>query len=196
MKYDVIWKDIESRLVMVERPLILTGFMGSGKSTVGKIVAERLGYRFIDLDAEIVAAAGCSVNDIFSNKGEPVFRALESSTLEQILSAEVRCVVATGGGAVICPQNRLLMRRRGVIINLMVPLEQMLVRLNGCRNRPLLAGVDAAKRAEVLMNEREQFYADADIRIDTDGKSVEDVAAEILCRFKGLLSEYPVCKSC
>ncbi|NTV48372.1 MAG: shikimate kinase [Geobacteraceae bacterium] len=181
---------------MVERPLIMTGFMGSGKSTVGKIVAERLGYRFIDLDAEIVAAAGCSVNDIFANKGEPEFRALESSTLEQILSAEERCVVATGGGAVICQQNRTLMRRRGVIINLMVTLEQMLVRLSGCSDRPLLAGDDAAKRAETLMNEREQFYADADIRIDTDGKSVEDVAAEILCRLKGLLSEYPVCKSC
>ncbi len=196
MKFDVIWKDIVNRFVMAERPLIMTGFMGSGKSTVGKIVAERLGYRFVDLDAEIVAAAGCSVNEIFASKGEPAFRTLESSKLEQILSTEERSVVATGGGAVICPQNRILMRRKGVIINLMVTLEQMLVRLNGCSNRPLLSGEDAAIRAEVLMNEREQFYADADIRIDTDGKSVEDVAAEILCSLKGLLSEYSVCKSC
>ena len=181
---------------MAERLVIMTGFMGSGKSTVGKIVAERLGYRFVDLDTEIVAVADCSVNDIFANKGEPAFRTLESSTLEQILLAEERCVVATGGGAVIYPQNRILMRRKGVIINLMVTLEQMLVRLKGCNDRPLLAGDDAAKRAEALLNEREQFYADADIRIDTDGKSVEDVAAEILCRLKGFLSEYPICKSC
>lgn len=94
-------------------------------------------------------------------------------------------MVATGGGAIISAQNRTLMRSRGVIINLKVTLEQVLVRLHGCSDRPLLAGGDAAKRAATLMNEREQFYADADIRIDTDGKSVEDIAIEILCRLKG-----------
>lgn len=177
---------------MPERLLILTGFMGSGKSSVGKIVAERLGYRFIDLDAEIVAVAGCSINDIFARDGEHAFRTLESSQLEQILSTGERSVVATGGGAVISTQNRALMRTLGVIINLKVPLEQVLTRLKGCSDRPLLAGEDAESRAKALMNEREQFYADADIRIDTDGKSVEDVAAEILCRFKGFLSERTV----
>ena len=170
---------------MPERLLILTGFMGSGKSSVGKIVAERLGYRFIDLDAEIVAAAGCSINDIFARNGEQAFRTLESSCLEQVLSAGNGRVVATGGGAVISAPNRTLMRKRGVIINLKVTLGQVLTRLKGCSDRPLLAGEDAAERATTLMNEREQFYADAAIRIDTDGKSVEDVAAEILCRLKG-----------
>lgn len=177
---------------MPERPLILTGFMGSGKSTVGKIVAERLGCRFVDLDAEIAAAAGCSINDIFARDGEGGFREMESSRLEQILSAGEGSVVATGGGVVISAQNRTLMRSRGVIINLKVTLEELLSRLDGCSDRPLLAGGDAAKRAATLMDEREQFYADADIRIDTDGKSVEDVAAEILCRLKGFLSEHTV----
>jgi shikimate kinase len=171
---------------MPERLLILTGFMGSGKSSVGKIVAERTGFRFIDLDAEIVTAAGCSVNDIFARDGEEAFRCQESSRLEQLLSEGEGCVVATGGGAVISGWNRSLMRSRGVVINLKVTLEQVLARLDGCSDRPLLAGEDAAKRAKALMDEREQFYADADIRIDTDGKSVEDVAAEILCRLKGL----------
>jgi shikimate kinase len=163
----------------------LTGFMGSGKSSVGKIVAERLGWRFVDLDAEIVTSSGCSINEIFARDGEQEFRALESAQLEQILSAGEGSVIATGGGAVIAAQNRKLMRSRGVIINLKVTLKQVLTRLKGCSDRPLLAGEDAAKRATALMNEREQFYADADIRIDTDGKSVEDVAAEILCRLKG-----------
>jgi len=177
---------------MPERLLILTGFMGSGKSSVGKIVADRTGYRFVDLDAEIVTAEGCSINDIFSRDGEEAFRALEGSQLEKVLTEGEGRVVATGGGAVISGQNRALMRSRGVVINLKVTLEQVLNRLNGCCDRPLLVGEDAAQRAKTLMNEREQFYADADIRIDTDGKSVEDVAAEILCRLKGLLSERAV----
>jgi shikimate kinase len=172
--------------------LILTGFMGSGKSSVGKILAERTGFRFVDLDAEIVVAAGCSINDIFTRDGEDSFRALESSLLEQALSEGEGRVVATGGGAVIYGVNRSLMRSRGVVINLKATLEQVLARLDGSCDRPLLAGENAAKRAKALMDEREQFYADADIRIDTDGKSVEDVAAEILCRLKGLLSERTV----
>lgn len=170
---------------MPEKLVILTGFMGSGKSSAGIIVADILGYRFIDLDSEIAAAAGCSINDIFARDGEQAFRALESSCLEQVLSAGVGVVVATGGGSVISEQNRSLMRSMGVVINLRVNLEQVLARLKGCSDRPLLNVDDSGERAKSLMNEREQFYADADIRIDTDGKSVEDVAAEILCRLKG-----------
>jgi shikimate kinase len=184
--------DIVSRFDMPERVLILTGFMGSGKSSVGKIIAELTGYRFVDLDAEIVAVAGCSINEIFARDGEEAFRALESSQLEKVLTEGEGMVVATGGGAVISAQNRALMRNRGIVINLKVTLDQVLSRLDGCCDRPLLTGEDAAKRAKILMNEREQFYADADIRIDTDGKSVEDVSAEILCRLKGLLSERTV----
>ncbi|MDD2898121.1 MAG: shikimate kinase [Desulfuromonadaceae bacterium] len=171
---------------MSERLIILTGFMGSGKSTVGRRVAELLNVRFIDLDAEIVSAAGCSINDVFARDGEQAFRTLESAQLKHVLSAGERCVIATGGGAVLSSQNRTMMRSRGVIVNLKVTLEQVMARLKGCKSRPLLAGEDAAKRADALIHEREQFYADADIRIDTDGKSVEDVAAEILCRLKGL----------
>ena len=174
---------------MPEKVVILTGFMGSGKSSAGRIVAELLGHRFIDLDAEIVAAAGCSINDIFARDGEGGFRTLETSLLEQILATAKSSVLATGGGVVISDRNRTLMRGCGVIINLKVELEQVLARLEGCSDRPLMAGDDAVKRATTLMIEREQFYADADIRIDTGGKSVEDVAAEILCRLKGFLSE-------
>ena len=170
---------------MPDKVLILTGFMGSGKSSVGTILAERLGRRYIDLDAVIVAAAGCSINELFARDGEQAFRALESAQLEQLLSSGEGSVLATGGGAVISERNRALMRERGVVINLNVTLDQVLYRLRGCTDRPLLAGDDAAQRAAALMNEREQFYADADIRIDTDGKSVEDVATEILCRLKG-----------
>lgn len=176
------------RSAMPDRPVILTGFMGSGKSSVGRVLAERLSCRFIDLDAEIVKAAGVSINELFARDGEAVFRLLESAQLERILSKAERCVVATGGGAVIAPGNREMMRKLGITVNLMVTLEQVLQRLQGCDDRPLLAGEKAAERAAALMEGREQFYADADIRIDTDGKSVEDVAAVILSHLKGFFA--------
>ncbi|MDD2367304.1 MAG: shikimate kinase [Desulfuromonadaceae bacterium] len=171
---------------MPEKSLILTGFMGSGKSSVGVVLAKRLGSDFIDLDAEIVRAAGRSINEIFADEGEAVFRSMESGMLKNVLAAGCANVVATGGGAVISPENRSLMRTYGIIINLNVSIEQVMLRIRGCCDRPLLAVDDASERARTLINQREQFYADADIRIDTDGKSVEDVAAEILCRLKEL----------
>lgn len=165
---------------MPDRPVILTGFMGSGKSSVGRVLARKLSCRFIDLDSEIVSIFGCSINEIFARDGEAAFRLLESKQLERILSQGDRIVIATGGGAVISGHNRRLMRSHAVTVNLRVTLEQVLTRLHGCNNRPLLAGERAPERVKALMNEREQFYADADIQIDTDGKSVEDVAMEIL----------------
>jgi len=170
---------------MPDRSVILTGFMGSGKSSVGRVLAKRLGYPFVDLDAVIVEVAGKSINRIFAEEGEPAFRALESACLARVLRSK-RAVVATGGGVVVAEQNRELMRRRGVVINLKVSLTQVMKRLKGATNRPLYSGRNAEKGARVLMEEREHFYAAADIRIDTDGKSVEDVSAEIMRFLKGL----------
>jgi shikimate kinase len=170
---------------MLEKPLILTGFMGSGKSSVGRILAERLGCPFIDLDAEIVSVAGCSINEIFAEEGEQVFRSRESECLDRVLTSGA-AVIATGGGAVISDRNRSAMRSRGVVVNLIASLPAVLDRLRGASDRPLLAGNNPADSLKALMDVREQFYADADIRIDTDGKSVEDVSAEILRFVKGL----------
>lgn len=164
---------------MLDRPLLLTGFMGSGKSSVGRVLAQRLGYPFVDLDSEIVSTAGRSINDLFAQDGEQAFRSLESACLKRVLGGG-RTVVATGGGVVISDENRCSMRSQGVVVNLVVSLPQVLERLHGASDRPLFAGGNAPNSVKLLMDAREQFYADADIRIDTDGKSVEDVAAEIL----------------
>lgn len=164
---------------MPEKPLILTGFMGSGKSSVGRVIAQRLACPFIDLDAEIVYAAGRSINEIFAADGEQAFRTMETESLRRALSGS-RGVIATGGGVVISDSNRRMMRSKGVVINLAVTLPQVLARLHGATDRPLFSCCDSENRVKLLMEEREQFYAEADIRIDTDGKSVEDVAAEIL----------------
>ena len=170
---------------MPERPLILTGFMGSGKSSVGRVLAQRLSCPFIDLDSEVVAASGRSINEIFSQDGEQAFREMETLCLEQVLMRG-QSVIATGGGVVVAAGNRRLMRARGIVVNLDVSLPHVLQRLDGATDRPLFDGSDAANRVKSLMDDRKQFYADADIRIDTDGKSVEDVAAEILRYVKGL----------
>lgn len=182
---------------MASKTVLLTGFMGSGKSSVGKVLAERLACPLVDLDAAIVAEAGCSINEIFATEGEQAFRTKESALLAQILDdSSMTRVVATGGGVVIAPANRAVMRTNGIVVNLKVTLDQVLTRLAGCTDRPLLAGDCAADRVARLMAEREQFYADADIRIDTDGKSVEDVATEVLSRLKGVFSEQTDRKSC
>jgi len=170
---------------MSERPVILTGFMGSGKSTVGRLLANELSCPLVDLDTVIVDGTGRSINEIFAQDGEAGFRVLESKYLQRTLQMG-SAVIATGGGAVISAENRSLMRSSGIVVNLMVSLPQVLQRLQGATNRPLFSGDDVEKRVKSLMEERKQFYTDADIRIDTDGKSVEDVAAEILRFVKGL----------
>ncbi len=170
---------------MPEKPLILTGFMGSGKSSVGRVLAQKLSCPFIDLDAEIVSAAGRSINEIFAQAGEVGFRAMERECLGHILQGGM-AVIATGGGAVIDDRNRRVMRSNGTVVHLFVSLPQVLARLLGTSDRPLLAGGDATNRVKSLMDEREHFYADADIRIDTNDKSVEDVSAEILRFVRGL----------
>jgi shikimate kinase len=164
---------------MLDRPILLTGFMGSGKSSVGRVLAKRLGCVFIDLDEEIVSTAGRPINEIFSQDGEQHFRCLESAALEKVLGCPAS-VIATGGGVVIKDENRRRMRSGGIVVNLSASLQQVLQRLHGAVDRPLFAGSDAPNSVKLLMDARKQFYADADIRIDTDGKSVEDVAAEIL----------------
>ncbi|MBT1076588.1 shikimate kinase [Geobacter grbiciae] len=166
------------------RNVILTGFMGTGKSSVGRLLAHRLGFRYCDLDALIVEGEGVSINEIFARHGEPHFRALETEAVRSV-SREERCVVSTGGGAVISPENRCLLREAGVVVNLTATVEEVCRRLREETDRPLLKDDRSGERIAAMMAEREQFYADAELRIDTTGKSVEDVVAEITGYLEG-----------
>lgn len=162
--------------------IVLTGPMGSGKTSVGRVLASRLGWQFIDLDRLIEERAGTSINTIFAEQGEVVFRLLEQQQLAELVGRE-RIVVSTGGGAVIRQENRHQMRLIGTVVNLTAPVAELAARLAACDDRPLLQGEEPlALKIGRLMEEREQFYADSDIRIDTTAKSVEDVAAEVLER--------------
>jgi len=158
--------------------------MGCGKTSVGRVLSARLGREFVDLDEVIVAEAGVSINEIFSTQGEPAFRQLESQALSRI-AARQGVVVSTGGGAVIAPENRQTMRLSGSIVNLTASVDAIAARLCGDSERPLLQGDASSERVRNMLETREQFYADADLRIDTSAKSVEAVAAEILDSLKG-----------
>jgi shikimate kinase len=159
--------------------IILTGFMGTGKSTVGKILASRLGYDFVDTDICIVEHEGCSIADIFSVKGESYFRDIEKEVLAGVLKNS-NLVISTGGGAVIAPENRRAMRCSGRVINLKATSDCILRRLCQEDERPLLQGAKKLEYIQNMLSDRESYYADADIRIDTTGKNVEDVVREIL----------------
>ena len=165
--------------------VFLTGFMGTGKSSVGKILAERLGCQFIDLDALIVAEAGRSIKEIFAEQGEPYFRALEAEIVRRLASEnEKGAVVSTGGGVVIDPENRRWMRENGVVVNLTATAQAIRKRLAADNERPLLQNDNSLEKIVSMLAEREPFYRDADIRIATTGKGVDDIVLQILVWLK------------
>jgi shikimate kinase len=164
--------------------IFLTGFMGCGKTSVGRVLSERLGYHFVDLDEAIVAEAGVSIKEIFASQGEPAFRRLESQVLQKV-AVGTGVVVSTGGGAVIAEGNRTIMRSAGSIVNLTASVDSIAARLCGDSERPLLADDASSERIRNMLETREPYYADADLRIDTTSKTVAAVTAEILQALKG-----------
>ncbi len=164
------------------RVLILTGFPGVGKSAVGRALARRLGWGFLDLDEAVEAAAGRPIPRIFAEDGEEAFRELETRALEQALRAE-RLVVATGGGVLLRERNRELLQGR-IVVNLRAPLPVCLERLRRSpAERPLLQGEDPAGAAARLYGARAPLYRAVPRQVDTEGRTPDEVAGEILRRF-------------
>lgn len=149
--------------------LFLIGPMGAGKTTVGRQMAELLRMTFLDLDHEIESQTGAAVNLIFELEGEAGFRRRERALLAELV-ARHGVVLATGGGAVLDPDNRNLLRRNGFVIWLDVMLDAQLARLSRDRQRPLLSSTDRRARLEALAIERNPLYAQiADLRLLTEG---------------------------
>jgi len=161
------------------RHLYLIGNMGSGKTTVGKLVAERLGLPFYDLDQRIEQATGLTVAELFAQQGEARFRDLESRAL-----AEIAClpqgVVATGGGVVLRADNRALMRSKGWVIYLRTSSETLWRRLQHTTDRPLLRTESPYETLQTIVQTREPLYQEADWVIDTDARTPEEVAEAIV----------------
>jgi len=159
------------------RPIVLIGFMATGKTTVGKLVAERLGRRFLDLDGLIEETAGKTIAELFRSDGEPAFRRAETQALRAALATE-DTVVATGGGAACREDNLQAMLAAATVVALSATPLEVLRRTGGASGRPLLdRAEDPLTLATRLLGEREPFYARAHLRIDTVGRSAEEVAA-------------------
>ncbi|MGB0285491.1 MAG: shikimate kinase [Synechococcus sp.] len=170
------------------RSLYLVGMMGSGKTSTGRPLAERLGYGFVDADAVIEQAAGCSIPDIFERDGEAGFRSLESQVLSAI-SQRHSLVVATGGGVVTQPENWGLLHS-GIVIWLDVVPDQLLHRLNADSTvRPLLQTADPEAALNTLLNERRPLYAEADLTVVINDETPEAVADGILQLLPSLLKD-------
>ena len=159
--------------------ITLTGFMGSGKTTVGKVLADFLGCPFFDLDDLVMKNAGKTIPEIFAQDGEPAFRQLEARLLRQTVEkyGENTAVLSLGGGAVTTPASAELLNGKTVCIYLRATLETLLQRLEGqTAGRPLADGALSARLAE-----REPLYEKtAHVIVDTDGLSPEEVADEII----------------
>ena len=170
------------------RSLYLVGMMGSGKTSTGRPLAERLGYGFVDADAVIEQAAGCSIPEIFERDGEAGFRNLESQVLSAI-SQRHSLVVATGGGVVTQPENWGLLHS-GIVIWLDVVPDQLLQRLNADSTvRPLLQTADPEAALNALLNERRPLYAEADLTVVINDETPEAVADGILQLVPSLLKD-------
>lgn len=159
--------------------LYLIGMMGSGKSTVGKVLADRLGYRFFDTDTVIEQASEQSISEIFASLGEASFRELETQVLAE-LSAYGRLVIATGGGIVLQQTNWSYLRH-GLVIWLNVPVEQLYHRLKGDTVRPLLQADDPEEKLRSILEHRQSLYAQADLCITVEeGETPEQLCTRIL----------------
>jgi shikimate kinase len=166
--------------MLAKSNLFLVGPMGSGKSAVGKQLSRLLRRPFYDSDIEIERRTGVDIPYIFEKEGETGFRQRESETLE-VLTAMEPIVLATGGGAVLLPENRRLLAERGCVVYLKTSVAQQAERVRQGRARPLLSNVDPAVKLEALIQIRAPLYADiADITVVTDNRRVRHVAEDIL----------------
>lgn len=169
--------------------IFLVGLMGAGKSTLGRHLAKALGLEFVDSDHEIERRTGASIPLIFDVEGEAGFRQREKKVIDE-LSQRSGVVLATGGGAVLDPENRIHLRERGTVVYLYATVDQLLVRTAKDRNRPLLQTPDPRGRLQELMLARDALYREvADLVVDTGGRTARSAEREILAKITTPASE-------
>lgn len=159
---------------MSQRCVVLLGMMGAGKSEVGRELADRIGYQFLDTDKLIEKRAGKRISKIFQEDGEPAFRALEREVIAS-LEGSAGKVLATGGGAIMDPANRSAFNRLGTTVYLKASARELYQRVKNDSSRPLLQTEDPKAEVARILSEREQYYEDAIITIDTEDLSSNEV---------------------
>lgn len=177
--------DLRERLG--ERAIVLVGLPGAGKTTLGRRLAARLDLRFLDADAEIVAAAGMTIPDLFSNYGEPAFRDGERRVIGRLLS-EGPMVLATGGGAYMNAETRARIAKAGISVWLQVDHETLMKRVRRRSNRPLLQNGDPEGTMRRLMEERHPVYALADITVKSHDLPQDRIVADVVAALDAWLA--------
>lgn len=156
-----------STTLSLQKPIVLVGLMGCGKSAIGKRLASMLSVPFVDSDHHIVESSGMSITDIFEQKGEDYFRQLERDTLHQLMADGTPKIIATGGGAFINDTTRILLLKEGLVIWIKAEYDVLLERVSRKTTRPLLEKGDKAKILKTLMNERYPIYAQAPLSVES-----------------------------
>ena len=171
---------LKSRQIFKTMNIFIVGPMGSGKSTVGKIISDELFLTFLDTDEEIETRTGASIDWIFDLEGEDGFRKRESSILQDMAKRN-SIVLSTGGGIILSEENRELLSSRGTVFYLSTPISVQLERTAKDKDRPLLKNGDPEKILTKLQKDRESLYeAVADHVVNTENKSSQEVASEII----------------
>lgn len=165
--------------------IILIGFMGSGKTTIGNELSEKSKFALVDTDKYIEQQQQTTISEIFASKGEEEFRLMETKALKELLEASEDMIISTGGGLVIKQENRELLKNAGTTVYLKASADTIYDRVKDDTKRPLLQCEDPKLKIISLMEQRKDYYTDAaNIVVDTDKKSVEEIACEILSKIK------------
>ena len=165
------------------RNLALIGFMGTGKSSVGRQVASMLHFTFLDTDDVVEARAGATIAEIFKHQGEPAFRTMESKIVEELKRRE-KTVISTGGGLPVNEQNMMSLKTHALTICLWASPEKIYHRVKDQKHRPLLMEPDPMEKIRKLLTEREKYYRQADVLINTEFRSMKEVAQQVINQFR------------
>lgn len=170
--------------------IILIGFMGCGKTSVGLRLSEHMGFSFLDTDEKIEALEGRKITDIFAKEGEGHFRKLETKMLGGLLEETQKTVLSTGGGLPLRPENGKLLQQLGFVVYLDVTKETVLERLSGDQTRPLLNGPDRETKVDELLEFRRPIYEyTAHMAIDVNQKSIDEIVDEIVRNYRIIKKE-------
>jgi shikimate kinase len=179
----------KTEVLILPKPLVLVGLMGAGKSAVGRRVASRLNVPFIDADAEIEMAAGCTISEIFERDGEEGFRAGERRVLARLLNTEPVHVLATGGGAFMDPQTRALIREKAISLWLRADLNVLFERVSRRSHRPLLKTADPKGTLAALIEKRYPIYGEADIVVDSGDGPIGGMVDKVMAALQEYLKQ-------
>ena len=168
--------------------IALVGFMGTGKSTVGQMVAGMLGFRFVDTDEMIENMAGKKIADIFATEGETAFRALERQVVERLKDL-VNTVISTGGGLVTNPENLASLKEHSLVVCLWCSAETILRRVGHQTHRPLLRVENPEERIRTLLAERAPFYRQADVLLNSEFRKPKEVATHVVHQFRSVTGQ-------